>query len=303
MKLDFKQDFKNPLWQNVAEIICQRHNISHKTLTRAEHGESIVFLVDESFVVKIYVPFKNGREREQRALEVAQTSLILPKIIASGEFENFNYLITTRLRGESMTRELWLKLDKKEQIEILAGLAEGLRELHCSDATHIDFDWHKFIERQANTCFERQKSCGVNSGILESLPRFLEENLKLLPTNFEQVFLHGDVHFGNLRLLREKGHWKISGLFDFADSLKGFREYDFIAVGLLMIQGQGELQREFFRFFNYRNTEIDETLRRRLMLLTCFYEWSDLRRYALRLRPEAVDYSLEELEKAIWNFN
>ena len=69
-----------------------------------------------------------------------------------------------------------------------------------------------------------------------------------------------------------------------------------------MIQGQGDLQREFFRFFGYAESQIDETLRNRLMLLTCFYEWSDLRRYAIRLRPEAVDYSLEELEKAIWNF-
>ena len=66
-----------------------------------------------------------------------------------------------------------------------------------------------------------------------------------------------------------------------------------------MIQGQGDLQREFFRFFGYAESQIDETLRNRLMLLTCFYEWSDLRRYAIRLRPEAVDYSLEELEKAI----
>jgi hypothetical protein len=62
------------------------------------------------------------------------------------------------------------------------------------------------------------------------------------------------------------------------------------------------LQREFFRCFDYADAEIDETLRKRLMILTMFYEYSDLRRYAIRLRPEAVDYSLDELERAIWNF-
>ena len=91
-------------------------------------------------------------------------------------------------------------------------------------------------------------------------------------------------------------------MFDFADSLRGFHEYDFLAVGLLMIQGQGNLQREFFRAFDYADSEINESLRKRLMLLTMFYEWSDLRRYAIRLRSEAVDYSLDELERAIWNF-
>jgi hypothetical protein len=38
------------------------------------------------------------------------------------------------------------------------------------------------------------------------------------------------------------------------------------------------------------------------MLLTILYECSDLRKYALRLHPEAVELSLEELERAIWNF-
>ena len=110
------------------------------------------------------------------------------------------------------------------------------------------------------------------------------------------------MHFGNLRLIEEKGSWRISGLFDFADSLRGFYEYDFVAVGVLMIQGQGELQREFFRAYGYRESEMDENLRRRLMLLTILYECADLRKYALRLKPEAVDFTLDELERSIWNF-
>ena len=177
-----------------------------------------------------------------------------------------------------------------------------MRELHKSDKSKINFDWKKFIAHQAETCFERQKKCQVNEKVLAEIPRYLEENLKLLPENFGEVFLHGDVHFGNLRFLQQNGEWQISGLFDFADSLKGSREYDFLAVGVLMIQGQGDLQREFFRFYGYENSEINESLRKRLMLLTMFYEWSDLRRYAIRLRDEALDYSLLELEKAIWNF-
>ncbi len=69
-----------------------------------------------------------------------------------------------------------------------------------------------------------------------------------------------------------------------------------------MIQGQGHVQRELFRFYGYEDKNINEGLRRRLMLLTILYECSDLRKYALRLLPEAVELSLEELERAIWNF-
>ncbi len=226
----------------------------------------------------------------------------IPEIVAFGEIDGYKYLITTQIKGELMMRDGWLKLDKGEQIPILEQLANSLRELHQSNVSNINFDWKKFIERQAETCFERQKKCHVNEKILREIPEYLEENLKLLPDDFREVFLHGDVHFGNLRFLLQNGRWQISGLFDFADSLKGFREYDFLAVGLLMIQGQGDLQREFFRAYGYLDSEINDEFRKRLMLLTMFYEWSDLRRYAIRLRPEAVDYSLLELEKAIWNF-
>ncbi len=299
---EYALKFKDEIWSEAAKNICRKHKISFSNLVRAEQGESIVFLADENFVVKIYCPTKYQLEREKTALENARTSLNIPEIVAFGEIENYKYLVTTQIKGELMTRDKWLKLEKKEQLSILEQLADGLRELHQSDKSKIKFDWKKFVAHQADTCFERQKKCQVNEKVLNEIPKYLEENLKLLNEKTEEVFLHGDVHFGNLRLLNQNGKWRISGLFDFADSLKGSREYDFLAVGVLMIQGQGDLQREFFRFYGYADSEINENLRKRLMLLTMFYEWSDLRRYAIRLRDEALDYSLLELEKAIWNF-
>ena len=299
---DFERFSQSEIWHEAARAIAQRQKLSFNQMRRAEQGENIIFLLDESLVIKIFVPHRNGFAREKIALETARTSLKIPEIAAFGEIENYKYLVMTQISGGQMTRQAWLKLARSEQISILSQLAEGLNELHKSDGSRIDFDWQKFIEHQAATCLERQKACRVNDKILAQIPRYLEENLQLLPANHKQVFLHGDVHFGNLRVRKSGGKWQISGLFDFADSLKGFHEYEFLAVGVLMIQGQGDLQGEFFRAFGYADGEINEELRKRLMLLTMFYECSDLRRYAIRLRPEAVDYSLLELEQAIWNF-
>jgi aminoglycoside phosphotransferase (APT) family kinase protein len=114
--------------------------------------------------------------------------------------------------------------------------------------------------------------------------------------------MHGDVHFGNLRVTEDRERPTISGLFDFADSLTGFFEYEFVAIGVLMIQGQGDIQREFFRAYGYNDTEINLELRRRMMLLTILYEHSSLRRYAERLGSGSKNLSLEQLEQAIWNF-
>jgi Ser/Thr protein kinase RdoA (MazF antagonist) len=208
----------------------------------------------------------------------------------------------TQLSGEPMTRQLWLTLPEREQIRVITQLAADLKGIHSLNADSFSCDWREFVENQAETFIERQIGHGVNPQVVESLPAFIETNLKLLPADCLTVFLHGDVHFGNLRLSKADGRWQVSGLFDFADSRRGFHEYDFLAVGVLMIQGQSEIQREFFKAYGYAENELDESFRKRLMLLTMLYESSDLRRYALRLKPEAVDYSLEELEQAIWNF-
>jgi Ser/Thr protein kinase RdoA (MazF antagonist) len=195
-------------------------------------------------------------------------------------------------------------LTTKEQLEIITQLAVGLKELHTHQIDgSFNFNWHNFVEHQSNIAVQRQIDAKVNPEWIEKLPAFIETNLKLLPENFTNAFLHGDVHFGNLLLQKSRGDgWQISGLFDFADSLTGFYEFDFVAIGLLMIQGQSDIQREFFKAYGYSESDLDETFRRRLMLMTILYECSDLRRYALRLAPEAVNFSFDKLEKAIWNF-
>ena len=303
-KEEFDEHFQSRLWWERAEQICRRHKISFAELKRPENGEHIVFLIDGSFILKIYRPFRGCFEREKKALEFLtdRVNFKIPEIVQTGEIEGFNYTLMTRLPGAAMTRAAWLTLPKNEQLALVAELAAGLKTIHSLDAESFDCDWHEFVEDRAKTFVERQIGHGVNSRIIERLPAFIETNLKLLPNDSPTVFLHGDVHFGNLRLQKSNGNWQISGLFDFADSRCGFHEYDFLAVGILMIQGQAEIQREFFKAYGYAENCLDESFRSRLMMLTMLYETSDLRRYALRLTPEAVDFSLEELEKAIWSF-
>ncbi|MEP7214247.1 MAG: aminoglycoside phosphotransferase family protein [Acidobacteriota bacterium] len=301
---DFESSFDDPIWLKAAGNICRSHNIEFRTLKRAEHGENIVILVDDQFVVKIYTPKKNGFERERSALETAEgnTSLPVPQIYDSGSLEGFDFLITDQMPGRMIDRSEWFKLEKPAQIAFLTQLAFGLKELHAADAEGVHFDWHEFMMVQRDSVGERQAEAGGNREWLESLPRFLDEYFPLLPKSPDIVFMHGDVHFGNLLATEHATRPVISGVIDFADSLKGFVEYEFVAIGVLMIQGQGDLQREFFRAYGYRDDEINEELRRRLMLLTVLYEHSSLKRYAERLGGGAENLSLAELERAIWSF-
>jgi hygromycin-B 7''-O-kinase len=300
---DFTAHFQSEIWKEAATRICERHKIPFSELKRGASSDHIVFLLDDALVLKIYRPERNCFVREKKALEFVggKTGLKIPEIIFVGEFEGFDYLIQTQIPGELMTREMWLQVPEKEQSRFVSALAGRLREIHQLDSDSLEYDWAEFVRDRAETFIERQIAHGVNAEVLDALPEFIERNLKTVPTG-PTVFLHGDVHFGNLRVVRSKNNWQISGLFDFADSRCGFFEYEFLAVGVLMIQGQREIQREFFRAYGYPDKDLDEAMRRRLMMLTMLYETADLRRYALRLKPEAVDFTLEELERSIWSF-
>jgi hygromycin-B 7''-O-kinase len=305
---DFNRHFNSGVWQQAAVFICERHHLAYAALRRSPLGENVIFFVDERFVIKIYAPLRGQYEREVAALEFAQTASIsieTPELIHTGELEGWPYVVMTHLSGLPM-REVWPEIRERERIEIVSHLGRAMRELHTHAAplsqAALNRDWRGFVEKQARESVERQRACGASLEWLESLPAFLSARLELLPTEYTNVMLHGDVHPGNVLLKERGGRWHITGLFDFGDSFCGFHEYEFVAPGVLMVQGRRELQREMLLAYGYREADLDLNLRARLMLLTVLYECSDLRKYALRLAPEAVNLTLEELEAAIWTF-
>jgi hygromycin-B 7''-O-kinase len=295
------------VWQEAAAVICARHRVSYESLRRSALGENIIFFVDDRRVIKIFALARGQYGRERAALEFAHGKLSIetPEVVETGELEGWPYLLMTHLAGVPM-REVWPTMAMRERLEIVRRLGTGLRELHSHAAplaqAALNRDWDEFIKQQASASVERQRSCGANPQWLESLPSYIAARMKLLPTGFRPVMLHGDVHPGNVLLKEVNGRWQVAGLFDFGDSFCGLREYEFVAPGVLMVQGSAELQRALLLAYGYAEAELDVTLRARLMLLTILYECSDLRKYALRLAPEAVHLKLEELETAIWRF-
>ena len=288
---DYERHFNDDAWRQAAAVICARHNLPAASLRRAPQGENIIFFAGRRFVVKIFAPFRGQHLREAAALEFAHGKLGIetPEVIHTGQLEGWPYLVMTRLAGLPL-KEMWSRLEAREQLEIVSQLGVALQRLHAHTAplSEFDHDWDSFIERQARQSVERQRACGANPEWLESLPAYISARLPLLPPPDKPVLLHGDVHPGNLLLAETHGRWRISALFDFGDSLCGFHEYEFVAPGVLMVQGRRDLQRELLLAYGYREAELGLSLRARLMLLTVLYECSDLRKYALRLSPDAL---------------
>ena len=302
--LEFSRDFRDPAWSDVARAMLAEAGIRASILTRAEQGENIVFMIGRELVLKIYRPDKEGFSRELTGLHAAagRTGLAIPSVVRHGRLRGYQYLITEQLPGRVMTRAEWLTMAAPAQVRLVRQLANELRDLHQADASEVTFDWKRFLEAQIESAVEKQIREGGNPEWLRSMPGYLAEHLPLLRDLETDVFMHGDVHFGNLRVVAGRDGARIVGIFDFADSLKGPREYEFIAVGVLMLQGQGKLQREFFRTYGYPDSDVNEELRHCMFVLTMMYEHSSLRRCAERLGVDPLNYKLRDLGKAIWSF-
>ena len=305
---EYARQFNADIWRQVAAVICARHRLPCRSLRRSTLGENIIFFVDSAFVIKIYSPARGQYWRERASLEFAATARLgieTPRLAHTGELEGWPYLVMTHLAGRPM-REAWPQIAERERLAIVERLGIAMRELHARAAplseAALNRDWGEFIERQTRESVERQRACGANPEWLESLPAYVSKRVELLPKEFEPVLLHGDIHPGNVLLGETAEGWQATGLFDFGDSFCGFHEYEFVAPGVLMLQGRRELQRAMLLAYGYEEAELDASLRARLMLLTICYECSDLRKYALRLAPDTVRLSLAELERAIWTF-
>jgi hygromycin-B 7''-O-kinase len=303
---DYHRQFNSDVWLTAAALICARHKIAYAALKRSAQGENIIVFVDETYIIKIFAPFRETYAREIAALDFIQGKLSIktPELRYTGEIEGWSYLVMTQLAGRA-SREVWAETGRADRLEIVSRLGVALSELHAHEAplqTAPGRDWRGFIERQALSSVERQRSCGANSEWLESLPAYIAARLPLLEMNGRPVFLHGDIHAGNLLLAEAGGRWRITGLIDFGDSFCGDKEYEFVAPGALMVQGDGELQKALLLAYGYTEAQLDQDLRARLMLLTVLYECADLRKYALRLAPTATELTLYELERAIWKF-
>ena len=306
---DFERRLLDPSWRSVAATICVRHGLPYEALRRSPQGENVIYFVASSHVIKIYGPARDQYARERASLSFAAGSRLgvaTPEVLHEGEVEGWPYLVMSRLAGR-LLREVWPALGGEERIGIVSRLGAAMRELHAhappADEPALARDWGEFVARQVNESVERQRALGANPEWLASLPAFFESRLKLLPEKFAPALLHGDVHPGNVLVARDRaGAWRAVGLIDFGDSFNGPAEYDFVAPGVLMVQGDRELQRALLNAYGYADSELDERLRARLMLLTVLYECSDLRKYALRLAPDADRLTLAELEAAIWTF-
>src|SRR6185295_1476246 len=121
--------------------------------------------------------------------------------------------------------------------------------------------------RQIERCRARHERLGLPRNYLDELEDFVRDAAGLIPMNRTEVILTGEYNPENLFLVEDSAGWRLSGLIDFGDVMTGWGEYDLLGPSTFMAGGRPGRIRSLLRGFGYADAQLDNALRRRLMIL------------------------------------
>ncbi len=297
------------LWQEAVAEICAAHAISCAGMHVFKDGSNLIAAVDERFVVKIFPPYHRHQwESEYRVLQALNSRLHfpIPELIAFGKRDDgWLYVILSLVSGVSL-EQVWAQLTQGEKSALLERIGSMMAEVHSipvpAGLHSLEPRWTDFLSGQIEGFMARHRKNGMPDWFMNGLGDFVDQSLALLPAGAEYVILTGEYTPFNLLADNTSGTWGISGMIDFGDSMTGFREYDLLGPCLFLCEGNiGHLQ-SLFRGYGYTDRQLDDGLRRRLLLLTILHRYSNLN---LQLRiPDWQNRvkSIEALGQLIWPF-
>ncbi len=161
----------------------------------------------------------------QSGLELPVSKAYLPD--SSKKIIPFEYALMKYLPGIGVGETIET-LPQKRRYILLEQIGEILRKFHRIKVPGFGFrhwdqsvfpktgSWKKFLEQDFNRELEAcEGKLGYSPAWKENLKRRVEEWLSVQPEKIDPVFLHGDFHYDNLKMIvGEKNVLTLSGIFD-----------------------------------------------------------------------------------------
>ncbi len=178
--------------------ILKQENISYSEIKKASSGfTNYVFLIDKKYVIKLTEDSdKKSSLRKEINLYKTFDFDFVPKLIACGEFENYQFLIISQIQGKRLY-SIWHTLDNQTRKDIMFQIANILKCFHKVNAKlpkkDVIDEWEKYWQTQNDICIEHLKQLEIDSPEIE---KALQENLKFLSDN-KYCLVYNDAHFDN----------------------------------------------------------------------------------------------------------
>ncbi|NEV01959.1 aminoglycoside phosphotransferase family protein [Bradyrhizobium uaiense] len=292
-------------WLPVARDIADSHELPWGTPHVFATGTNLVVGLDDKLILKLFPPLLRPQfvsERGALAELRGRLGIPIPDLVAEGERDGWPYLVITHLAG-TVGSEVWPSLSETERERVLAEIGAVIAEVQLvppGGLLAIEPCWEAFMRGQIAQCRARHERLGLPAKFLTSLDDLLADAAELIPMHAPPVILTGEYIPENFLLGHRADGWHVAGLFDFGDVRTGWGEYDLLGPSAFMAAGHPRLVRSLFDGFGIPRSEVNFTLKRRLMALMMLHSASDpLRHICIAGWPDRVD-DLVQLQELIW---
>jgi len=290
-------------WHSIVSDIARSHCIRTAD-DYAPFATGTNLVVDLGRVVlKLFPPLYRSQfvsERATLAVLNGGLSVSIPRIVAEGEREGWSYLIMSRLHV--LGSDAWPILPEAEKERVLADIGRAIAEVQSvspGELMAIEPAWPGFVAKQIAGCIERHRRQGLAPNLLSDLEELLLEAPSLLPMDAPPVILTGEWIPENFLLAEEDGLWRLAAVIDFGDVIMGWREYDLLGPSAFMCGGEPGRVRRLLEGYGLRMADLDDRMRRRLLVLTALHRASDFRNIAIDGWETRIN-RLVDLEHIIW---
>jgi hygromycin-B 7''-O-kinase len=292
-------------WLPVACDIARAHRLPDAISQVFATGTNIVVALDERLILKLFPPMLRAQfvsERASLAQLRGQLSVPIPDIVAEGERDGWPYLVITRLAGV-LGSEAWPALPEAEKERVLHEIGATIAQVQRvppGPLLGVEPRWDAFLRGQIAGCRARHERLGLDRKFLDGLDDLLREAADLIAMDAPPVILTGEYIPENFLLANDGGAWRVAGLIDFGDVMTGWGEYDLLGPSAFMAAGRPGRVKSLFEGFGYSRTEVDFTLKRRLMALMLLHRASDpIRHICIEGWQQRAD-NLVQLQELIW---
>ncbi|WP_203788998.1 aminoglycoside phosphotransferase family protein [Paractinoplanes rishiriensis] len=233
--------------------------------------------------------YAEERQFEAGVLEAVAGRLPIPtpRVHATGERDGWGYVLMDRVAGVPLA-VAWRRINVLSRDRLADDLGRAVAALHRVPPPDLDDwwpdGWDAFVAAQRAGCAGRQRALGLPEEWLAGLPAALDVDLGAGPP----VLLHTELMRDHLYVEPDPaGGWRYSGLIDFEPAMPGAAEYEFVGAAAFVSEGDARFLGRMLRAYGYRDEDLDEAFRARMMAWSLLHLYSNIPAWLKRLPPPA----------------
>lgn len=299
-------------WRPFIDLICAELGVQPIEVKSSEPGTFPTFIIDRSYVVKLFGEPFDGLRCWQVELEVANaigreiTGIAMPEVIGAGILATepaWRFIVSRFIDGVpfATARE---SMNNDQRGELARRLGTMLRSVHdraVPDGAVLrpDWDdWRSFVARQRGGLAERHRDWKIlPERFIAQLDDYVAEDVA--NEHAHPALLHADLHHDHVLIsIGEDGQPGIGGVIDWGDARVGDRFYELPALHLGLFLGDKVMLAAFLDAYEWDGYRTD-AFARRAMTMTLLHEFNVLDGVVAMIDLDACE-SPGDLADAIW---